>query len=66
MFQVFFSTADENRRLGVSARNLGVESDETMMEAFDGRTSLPFAADPHKRVAVKILEERGLEVIDLG
>jgi adenine-specific DNA-methyltransferase len=60
VFQVFFSTADETRQLGVSCAKPRDRVDETMIEAYGGTTSLPFAAGPHKRVAVKIIDDRAV------
>jgi adenine-specific DNA-methyltransferase len=32
-------------------------------EAFNGTTSIPFSAGKHKRVAVKVIDPRGNEVM---
>jgi adenine-specific DNA-methyltransferase len=37
--------------------------DESAFEALSGTTSLPFAAGTHKRVAVKVIDPRGNEVM---
>ena len=43
------------------ARNLTGEIDEGLIEAYRGRVSLPFAPGKHKRIAVKIVDDRGIE-----
>jgi adenine-specific DNA-methyltransferase len=51
------------------ARNLKAEIDEERIEAYRGTVSLPFEAGEHKRIAVKIVDDRGIEslkVIDLN
>jgi adenine-specific DNA-methyltransferase len=35
--------------------------DEELMEAYRGTLSLPFQPGPHERVAVKIIDDRGIE-----
>ena len=50
------------------AQNLKAEIDEDLIEAYRGTVSLPFEAGSHKRIAVKIVDERGIEslkVMDL-
>lgn len=34
---------------------------ETVHEAYRGTTSLPFEPGKHKRIAVKIVDDRGIE-----
>ena len=43
------------------ARNLKAEIDEDLIEAYRGTVSLPFEAGEHRRVAVKIGDDRGIE-----
>ncbi|GIV04409.1 MAG: hypothetical protein KatS3mg015_3239 [Fimbriimonadales bacterium] len=43
------------------ARNLKAEIDEERIEAYRGTVSLPFEAGEHKRIAVKIMDDRGIE-----
>jgi adenine-specific DNA-methyltransferase len=59
--QVFFPMADENEGWARLARNLKAEIDPDLIEAYRGTVSLPFAAGPHKRVAIKIVDDRGIE-----
>jgi adenine-specific DNA-methyltransferase len=57
--QVFFPLADEKGGWARLARSLRAEIDETRIEAYRGTVSLPF--EPGKRVAVKIVDDRGIE-----
>jgi adenine-specific DNA-methyltransferase len=43
------------------ARNLKAEIDEDLIEAYRGTVSLPFEPGEHKRIAVKIVDDRGIE-----
>ena len=57
--QVFFPMADDDGGWAKLAKNLRAEIDEHRAEAFRGTISLPFEAG--KRVAVKIIDDRGIE-----
>jgi adenine-specific DNA-methyltransferase len=59
--QVFFPMAGENEGWAKLARNLKAEIDEELIEAYRGTVSLPFEAGEHKRIAVKIVDDRGIE-----
>ena len=59
--QVFFPMAGENDGWSRLARNLKAEIDEELIEAYRGTLSLPFEPGKHKRVAVKIVDDRGIE-----
>jgi adenine-specific DNA-methyltransferase len=59
--QVFFPMADDTGGWARLARNLKAEIDLERIEAYRGTGSLPFEAGPHKRVAVKIVDDRGIE-----
>ena len=51
------------------ARNLKAEIDDELIEAYRGTVSLPFVAGPHRRAAVKIIDDRGIEslkIVELG
>ena len=50
--------ADKVARL---AKNLKAEIDEELIETYRGTKSLPFSPGPNKRVAVKIVDDRGIE-----
>ncbi len=59
--QVFFPHAGESEGWARLAKNLKAEIDEELIEAYRGTESLPFAAGEHKRIAVKIVDDRGIE-----
>ncbi len=59
--QVFFPMAGEKDGWRRLAKNLKAEIDETLMEAYRGTESLPFAPGEHRRAAVKIVDDRGIE-----
>ncbi|MCX8072410.1 MAG: site-specific DNA-methyltransferase [Candidatus Binatia bacterium] len=59
--QVFFPMAGDNEGCARLARNLKAEIDEERIEAYRGTVSLPFEPGEHKRIAVKIVDDRGIE-----
>jgi adenine-specific DNA-methyltransferase len=59
--QVFFPMAGDNEGWAKLAKNLKAEIDEELIEAYWGTVSLPFEAGEHKRIAVKIVDDRGIE-----
>ncbi|MBM3347145.1 MAG: site-specific DNA-methyltransferase [Betaproteobacteria bacterium] len=59
--QVFFPMADEKEGWARLAKNLKAEIDEDLIEAYRGTASLPFEAGGHNRIAVKIVDDRGIE-----
>ena len=59
--QVFFPMADDDEGWAKLARNLKAEIDPELIEKYRGTTSLPFEPGPHKRVAVKVIDDRGVE-----
>ncbi len=59
--QVFFPMADDSGGWARLARTLRAEIDPDLVEAYRGTVSLPFAAGKHKRIAVKIVDDRGIE-----
>ena len=66
--QVFFPMAGPSDGWARLARNLKAEIDEDLIEAYRGTISLPFETSEHSRIAVKIIDDRGIEslkVIDL-
>jgi adenine-specific DNA-methyltransferase len=67
--QVFFPMAGEKEGWTKLARNLKAEIDDQLIEAYRGTESLPFEPGEHKRVAVKIVDDRGIEslkILDLN
>jgi hypothetical protein len=63
--QVFFPIAGEKEGWSRLTRNLKAEIDEELIEAYRGTVSLPFEAGGHKRVAVKIVDDRGIESLKI-
>ena len=59
--QVFFPMSGANDGWSRLARNLRAEIDEDLIEAYRGTTSLPFEMGENRRVAVKIVDDRGIE-----
>ena len=59
--QVFFPMAGNKDGWARLARNLKTEIDTDLVEAYRGTTSLPFEAGGHRRIAVKIVDDRGIE-----
>ena len=63
--QVFFPMAGEKDGWARLARDLKSEINEDLIEAYRGNVSLPFAAGSYKRIAVKIVDDRGIESLKL-
>ncbi|MGH9822888.1 MAG: DNA methyltransferase, partial [Blastocatellia bacterium] len=59
--QVFFPMSGEKDGWSRLAKNLKAEIDEELIEAYRGTESLPFEPGDNKRVAVKIVDDRGIE-----
>ena len=59
--QVFFPMSGPNDGWTRLARNLKAEIDEELIEAYRGGTSLPFEVGEHQRIAIKIVDDRGVE-----
>lgn len=59
--QVFFPMAGEDEGWARLARTLRAEIDEERIEAYRGTVSLPFAGRAGQKVAVKIVDDRGIE-----
>jgi len=59
--QMFFPMAGKDDGWARLARNLKAEIDQELIEAYRGTVSLPFELGKHKRVAVKIADDRGIE-----
>jgi len=59
--QVFFPMAGPKDGWARLARNLKAEIDPDLIQAYAGTVSLPFKLGPHQRVAVKIVDDRGIE-----
>jgi adenine-specific DNA-methyltransferase len=63
--QVFFPMAGDGEGWAKLARNLKAEIDADRIEAYRGTVSLPFEAGDHKRIAVKIVDDRGIESLKI-
>ena len=63
--QVFFPMAGEKEGWSKLAKNLRAEIDEEAMQAYYGTISLPFAPGKNGRVAVKIVDDRGIESLKI-
>jgi adenine-specific DNA-methyltransferase len=63
--QVFFPMAGEKEGWSKLAKNLRAEIDEEAMQAYYGTVSLPFAPGKNGRVAVKIVDDRGIESLKI-
>ncbi len=50
---------------GRPAKNLKAEINEELIEAYRGTISLPFEPGDHRRVAVKIIDDRGIESLKI-
>ena len=59
--QVFFPMKDDKRDWTGLAKTLNGAVNEEVMDSFIGVESLPFKVGEHKKVAVKIIDDRGIE-----
>jgi adenine-specific DNA-methyltransferase len=59
--QVFFPLAGKDGGWKKLKRDIRAELDESRLDKFHGTVSLPFAAGDNKKVAVKIVDDRGIE-----
>lgn len=59
--QVFFPMAGDGEGWSKLAKTLRAEIDLERIESFRGTVSLPFVPSEHKRIAVKIVDDRGIE-----
>ncbi len=63
--QVFFPMAGDKDGWARLAKNLKSEINEDLIEAYRGNVSLPFTIGSYKRIAVKIVDDRGIESLKL-
>jgi len=63
--QVFFPMADAKGGWNRLRKTVRPELDEDLLEQFHGTVSLPFEAGNNKRVAVKIVDDRGIESLKI-
>lgn len=59
--QVFFPMAGEKDGWAKLAKTLKAEIDSDLIEAYHGTVSLPFTPGKYRRIAVKIVDDRGIE-----
>ena len=67
--QEFFPIAGTKGGWSRLAKNLKAEMDEELIEMSSGKVSLPFEPGDHRRVAVKIIDDRGIEslkIVEVG
>jgi len=61
--QVFFPMAGKDEGWHKLKKDIRAELDEDLLEKFKGTVSLPFEAGDNKKVAVKIVDDRGIESV---
>ncbi len=59
--QVFFPMADKNEGWARLTRSLQAEIDEDIIEEYRRTVSLPFEIGEYKQIAIKIVDDRGIE-----
>jgi adenine-specific DNA-methyltransferase len=59
--QVFFPMSGAEEGWSRLAKNLRAEIDPDLIEAYRGVVSLPFRAGDRRRIAVKVVDDRGIE-----
>ncbi|MGA3111946.1 MAG: site-specific DNA-methyltransferase [Candidatus Bathyarchaeia archaeon] len=63
--QVFFPMAGADEGWNKLSKNLKAQIDEDLIESYRGHTSLPFKLGNNKQVAVKIIDDRGIESLKI-
>ncbi|MBW1701997.1 MAG: site-specific DNA-methyltransferase [Deltaproteobacteria bacterium] len=63
--QVFFPMSGQKDGWSRLAKNLKAEIDEELIEAYRGTVSLPFETGDNRRIAVKIVDDRGIESLKI-
>ena len=59
--QVFFPLSGNKDGWSKLKKNLKSEINEELIDKFTGTESIPFKAENHKKIAVKIIDDRGIE-----
>ena len=59
--QVFFPQAGKGEGWEKLKKNIRAELDEDRLQKFQGTVSLPFEAGENRKIAVKIVDDRGIE-----
>jgi adenine-specific DNA-methyltransferase len=63
--QVFFPLGGKDDGWYKLAKTLRAEIDQDLIEAYSGTLSLPFAVGDTKKIAVKIIDDRGIESLKI-
>ncbi len=63
--QTFFPMAGAKDGWNRLKANIKAELDADLLNKFHGTLSLPFDAGEHKRIAVKIVDDRGIESLKI-
>jgi adenine-specific DNA-methyltransferase len=63
--QVFFPMADRDEGWGKLRASIRAELDEAALQQSYGTVSLPLEAGEHSRVAVKTIDDRGIESLKI-
>ncbi len=63
--QVFFPMAGKGEGWERLKKDIRAELDEALLEKFHGTVSLPFEAGENKKIAVKIVDDRGIESLKI-
>ena len=63
--QVFFPMAGDKDAWGKLKKTIRAELDESKLDQFRGTVSLPFEAGDNQKVAVKIVDDRGIESLKI-
>ncbi|MBA3403854.1 MAG: site-specific DNA-methyltransferase [Gemmatimonadaceae bacterium] len=63
--QVFFPMAGAKDGWHRLRKDLRAELDESRLECFHGTVSLPFAAGDNRKIAVKVVDDRGIESLKI-
>jgi adenine-specific DNA-methyltransferase len=63
--QVFFPMADAKGGWNRLRKTVRAELDEELLEQFHGTISLPFETGENRRIAIKILDNRGIESLKI-
>ncbi len=61
--QIFFPMQDQKRDWTKLAKALNGSVDEELLEQYTGTTSIPFASGDKRTIAVKIVDDRGVEML---
>jgi adenine-specific DNA-methyltransferase len=63
--QVFFPMAGAKDGWFKLRKDIRAELDESRLQEFHGTVSLPFAAGENRKVAVKVVDDRGIESLKI-